>query len=241
MAGVLYILFTMFCHFSFWYITTRQKNNNKTTPWQLTIQTGFNVFSEFNTTKCYFVIVDFLRCLLIIYGDAREENVMWNVKNIKLHISYLNMSLVAPPNHVWWETPERTHWWDEMKIAAGSFSRLLSNSDTPCWLSFTDAPRPLLSCPLGGTLTPGPRAQVAPCWLTVVLFSGHITLMCLRCFLSAGFLAAFPALQTEFIKSFLISWTLDPTSCLWCQLPCEFLHTMADCWGTFCNTTWEAG
>lgn len=74
-----------------------------------------------------------------------------------------------------------------------------------------------------------PRSQVAPCWPAVVLFSGHITLMCLRCFLSAGFLAAFPALQTEFIKSFLISWTLDPTSCLWCQPPCEFPHTMADC------------
>lgn len=72
MAGVLYILFTMFCHLSFLYIRTRQKKKTTTTiAWQLIIQTGF---------KYYFVIANFLLCLLIVYGDAHEEKVLLRIK-----------------------------------------------------------------------------------------------------------------------------------------------------------------
>lgn len=122
-------------------------------------------------------------------------------------------------------------------IVTSDSSLLLSDGDTPWWVSVTEA---LLPCPLGGILTPGAHPQVALCSRTVVLFTGHITLMCLRCFLSTGSLAGFPALQTQFIKSFLISWALDPTSCLWCRLLCEqFLRTKADCGGTFYSKLWE--
>lgn len=88
----------------------------------------------------------------------------WCFKWKTFHNNSQNMSLVALLYHVWWETSKQTR----CKKRHSNRSRcLIANSDTPWWCFFTDAARPLLSCPVGGTLTPGPRSQVAPliAWL----------------------------------------------------------------------------
>lgn len=81
----------------------------------------------------------------------------------------------------------------------------------------------LLSCPLGGVLTPGPSTQVSLCSL---LFCWEDTSQ--SCVWDASsserfFLAGFPVPQTHLTVQFVIPWVWGLVSCLWCHLLCEML------------------